>query len=65
MEYFSVINNVDREVYLLTLRDNHDLLSERYDMGNNLGKFSPKYYDYLDDMIWGDFIDFVLWATHY
>lgn len=42
MEYSVVINSVDGEVYLLIFRENCDLLSEQYDMGNELGKFSPK-----------------------
>lgn len=42
MEYSVVINSIDGEVYLLIFRENCDLLSEQYDMGNELGKFSPK-----------------------
>ena len=41
MEYSVVINNFDGEVYLLTFRDNHDLLSEQCDVKNDLGKFPP------------------------
>lgn len=36
MEYSASINAVDGEVYLLTLRDNHDV-------GNNLENLSSKY----------------------
>lgn len=44
MEYSAVITNVDGEVSLLTWRNIHDLLSELYDMGKNLGKFlHPQY----------------------
>lgn len=43
MEYSAVIDNVDGEAYLLTLRDNHDILSELYDTGNNLEMLSLKY----------------------
>lgn len=49
------------------LWENCYLLSEQYDMGNNLGKFPPKMLAWLSVgyMIWDDFIDFVLCATYY
>lgn len=43
MEYSAVINSVDGEGYLLTLRHKYALISELYGKGKYLGKLSPKY----------------------